>query len=101
MADGRWTMTRLEMDNVACGFDPRDTSALPNFKQHRYIDNRDGKAEAVCAFCGHSRLEAGFGGYGEGFGYKSYFCPECGGSTDLVYKDEVGRFSYEGDSACR
>lgn len=92
MADGRWVMTETELNNVAGGFDRRDTDNLPNFKEHRQVDNREGGAALVCAFCGHDKLEAGFGGYGEGFGYHSYLCPECGGSTDFVYKDEVGKY---------
>ena len=68
MADGRWVMTEIELNNVAGGFDRRDTDSLPNFKQHRAIDNRDGSAEKICAFCGHDKLEAGFYGYGHGFG---------------------------------
>ena len=28
----------------------------------------------------------------EGFGYKSFKCRTCGGTTDFVYKDEAGRF---------
>lgn len=92
MADGRWVMTETELNNVAGGFDRRDTESLENFGQHKQVDNRGGDAEKVCAFCGCDKLEAGFGGYGQGFGYHSFLCPECGGSTDLVYKDEVGKY---------
>lgn len=92
MADGRWVMTETELNNVAGGFTRRDTENLENFGKHVQVDNRSGEAEKKCAFCGCDRLEAGFGGYGEGFGYHSFLCPKCGGSTDLVYKDEVGRY---------
>lgn len=92
MADGRWVMTKTELDNTACGFERRNLEELPNHNQHIKVDNRDGNAELKCAFCGSTNLEAGLYGYGQGFGYKSYLCPACGGTTDLVYKDEVGKF---------
>lgn len=92
MADGRWVMTENELRNVAGGFDRRDMESLPNYKQHKQVDNRDGNAEKTCAFCGSTNLRSGFGGYGEGFGYLSSQCDDCGGSTDFVFKDEVGKY---------
>ncbi|MBR0372905.1 MAG: hypothetical protein IJH91_00045 [Mogibacterium sp.] len=92
MADGRWTMTEQELNNVAAGFDARDTSGLPNYKQHRAVDNRDGQAARRCAFCGSDRLTSGLGGYGEGFSYQSAVCKDCGGVTDFVNRDDVHRF---------
>lgn len=92
MADGRWVMTDNELNSTACGFERRDIDSLPNFGKHIKVDNRDGSAERVCAFCGSDALEAGFGGYGEGFIYKGCLCSDCGGTTDFVEKDEVGKF---------
>ena len=92
MADGRWVMTKGELDQVACGFEDRGLDKLPNYGKDIKVDNRDGSASHCCAFCGNASLEKGFGGYGEGFGYLSELCPKCGGKTDFVYKDEVGKF---------
>lgn len=92
MADGRWVMTEQELNSTACGFEKSNYDSLPNFKKHIKVDNRSGEAELKCAFCGSSKLEAGFGGYGEGFAYKSYLCPNCGGTSDFVHKDEKGKF---------
>ena len=92
MADGRWVMTKNELDSVACGFESRDLEKLPNYQKHLPVDNRNGDAKHCCAFCGNDALEAGFGGYGEGFGYQSELCPKCGGTTDFVYKDEINKF---------
>ncbi len=92
MADGRWVMTEKELNNVACGFERREIETKPNFNKHKQVDDRTEKQPRVCAFCGYGKLEAGFGGYGEGFGYYSFLCPECGGSTDFVYKDEVEKY---------
>ena len=93
MADGKWSMTDDDARRVDLSFNGsanKRIQSLPNYGQHRYVDNRDGKAKLICAFCGSSELETGFGGYGEGFGYKSYRCSKCGGTTDSVYKDEKG-----------
>jgi hypothetical protein len=65
---------------------------LPNYGRKKAVDDRDGRAEAKCAFCGSDDLQTGFGGFGEGFGYRSFKCRVCGGTTDFVYKDESGRF---------
>ena len=92
MADGRWTMTEGELNAVATGFEVRDTAELPNYKKRRAVDDRDGRAEKRCAFCGSTELETGFGGYGKGFGYRSATCRVCGGITEFVYKDEAGRY---------
>ena len=45
-----------------------------------------------CAFCGSRDLQSGFGGCGEGFGYRSCKCKACGGTTDFVYMDEAGKY---------
>lgn len=66
MADGRWVMTDNELNSTACGFERRDIDSLPNFGKHIKVDNRDGSAERVCS--------------------------DCGGTTDFVEKDEVGKF---------
>ena len=65
---------------------------LPNYGQHRPIDDRDGKTEAKCAFCGSEDLQSVFGGCGEGFGYRSFKCRLCGGTTDFIYKDDIGKY---------
>ena len=83
MADGRWSMTEKELNNTATGFRGRDHEKLPNYKKHRKVDNRDGNAPKICAFCGSENLEEGFGGYAPGFQYKGAFCNDCGGSTDV------------------
>ncbi len=92
MADGRWSMTEKELNNTATGFRGRDHEKLPNYKKHRKVDNRDGNAPKICAFCGSENLEEGFGGYALGFQYKGAFCNDCGGSTDFVFRDDEHRF---------
>lgn len=94
MADGKWTMTDDDARRVDLSFSrsaDRRISDLQNYGQHKYVDNRDGNADVVCAFCGSRELEGGFGGLGEGFGYRTYRCSRCGGSSDFVYKDEDGK----------
>ena len=90
MADGRWVMTDEELNNVVCSMNP--CKNLPNYGKHIKVDNRDGSAEKRCAHCGEADLQEGFGGYGEGFGYLSAMCKKCGGTTDFVYQDDVGKF---------
>ena len=113
MADGRWVMTEDELNSVASGFNLRRLDELPNYRKHKQIDNRDGRYDRIgrlaadvglgteissteasvrCAFCGADGLEAGRIGFGEGYGYNSLLCSKCGGSTDLVYKDEIGKY---------
>lgn len=95
MADGKWVMTEEDMrrmDSTSAGTMRQNLRDLPNFRKHITIDNSDGKAVIKCAFCGSEDLQSGFGGCGEGFGYQSVLCKECGGTTDLVYKDEIGKF---------
>lgn len=94
MADGKWTMTDDDARRVDLSFSGsanKSIQELPNYGQHRYIDNREGNAQLICAFCGSQEVEAGFGGYGGGFGYRTYKCTKCGGATDFVYKDEEGK----------
>ena len=94
MADGKWTMTDDDARRVDLSFSgsaDRRISDLQNYGQHKYVDNRDGNADVVCAFCGSRDLESGFGGLGEGFGYRTYRCSRCGGSSDFVYKDDEGK----------
>lgn len=92
MADGRWSMTENELNSVAGGFQVRDHQALPNYKKHRKVNDLTGDAPRICAFCGSTNLEEGFGGYAPGFQYKSAFCNECGGSTDFVFQDDEHRY---------
>ena len=95
MADGKWVMTEEDSRRVDLTFSgkPRqDLRRLPNYGQHRAVDDREGSAEEKCAFCGSGDLQSGFGGFGEGFGYRSLICRVCGGATDFVYKDETGKY---------
>ena len=104
MADGKWVMTEEDARRVDLSFSGsarQDLRSLPNYGQHRAVDDREGAARTVddregglekCAFCGAKDLQSGFGGCGEGFGYRSFICRACGGTTDLVYKDEAGKF---------
>jgi hypothetical protein len=95
MADGKWTMTKEDAARVDLSFTGsgnEDLRGLPNFGLHKAVDNRDGKAQLVCAFCGSHEQEYGSTGYGEGFGYRSYRCGKCGGTTDFVHRDEIGKF---------
>lgn len=94
MADGKWVMTEDDARRVDLSFSGsanRGLRDLPNYGKRIRVDNRDGNAELKCAHCGEADLGAGFGGFGDGFGYKSYKCSKCGGTTDLVYKDEEGK----------
>ena len=95
MADGKWVMTAEDSKRVDLSFDAPmrpDPRTLPNYGKKKYVDDRDGSAAKRCAFCGSEDLDSGLGGYGEGFGYRTCRCGECGGTTDFVYKDEVGKF---------
>ena len=95
MADGKWVMTEEDSRRVDLTFSgkPRqDLRRLPNYGQHRAVDDREGNAEEKCAFCGSKDMQSGFGGLGEGFGYRSFICRVYGGTTDLVYKDETGKY---------
>ena len=93
MADGKWTMTDEDAKRVDLSFSKTDSlelRSLQNFGKHLFIDNRNNDAELKCAFCNSNDLQSGFGGLGDGFGYKSYKCTKCGGTTDFVYKDDEG-----------
>lgn len=95
MADGKWVMTEEDARRVDLSFDgsgAQDLRALPNYGQSRPVDDRGGKAALKCAFCGSADLQSGFGGCGEGFGYRSFKCRSCGGTTDFVYKDDTGKY---------
>lgn len=95
MADGRWVMTEEELNRTACGFDggkSENVRELPNFGKHEPVDDRDGTAPQICAFCGSRELITGLGGYGDGYGYRSARCRSCGGTTDFVYKDIIGKY---------
>ena len=95
MADGKWVMKDEDAKRVDLTFSgsaERGMRELPNFGQHLAVDDRDGKAAGVCAFCGSEDLQTGFGGCGDGFGYRSFKCRACGGTTDFVYKDDTGKF---------
>lgn len=93
MADGKWTMTYEDAKRVDLSFNKTesiDLRSLQNFGKNLFIDNRNNEAELKCAFCNSNDLQSGFGGLGDGFGYKSYKCTKCGGTTDFVYKDDEG-----------
>lgn len=95
MADGKWVMTDEDARRVDLSFGGngrQNLRNLPNYRRHKAADDRSGNAEKKCAFCGSDDLQSGFGGFGEGFGYKSYKCRVCGGTTDFVYKDDIGKF---------
>ena len=101
MADGKWVMKDEDAKRVDLSFEGRDRvdmKKLPNFGKQLFIDARSGDANnsvygsEKCAFCNSEELETGFGGFGEGFGYRSYKCTKCGGTTNFVYKDEIGRY---------
>jgi hypothetical protein len=95
MADGKWVMTEEDdkrVDLTFSGSGSQNLRELPNHGQHRSVDDRDGKAEVKCSFCGSDELQSGFGGCGEGFGYRSFMCRSCGGTTDFVYKDEIEKY---------
>ena len=95
MADGKWVMTEEDSRRVDLSYGGSGNNSLrelPNYGKNIAVDNRNGEAPVICAFCGNVELLSGFGGMGEGFGYKSYKCPVCGGTSDFVYKDETGRF---------
>ena len=95
MADGKWVMTDEDAKRVDMTFSSSartDLRELPNYGEQKAVDDRDGRAAKKCAFCGSEDLQTGFGGCGEGFGYRSYKCRNCGGTTDFVYKDSIGRF---------
>lgn len=95
MADGKWVMNDEDAKRVDLTFEqsePLDLRSLPNFGRRSAVDDRAGGAAVLCALCGSADLQSGFGGCGEGFGYRSLKCRACGATTDFVYKDEVGRF---------
>ena len=74
MADGKWVMTEEDakrVDLTYSGSAVQNMRDLPNYGLHSAVDDRDGKAACNCAFCGSDDLQSGFGGFGEGFGYKS------------------------------
>ena len=95
MADGKWIMNDEDARRVDLTFNAsgrQNMRELPNYGQHRPIDDRDGKTEAKCAFCGSEDLQSGFGSCGEGFACRSFLCRECGGNTDFVYMDEAEKY---------
>ena len=94
MADGKWTMTEDDAKRVDLSFEKSNRGnirSLPNYGKEIAVDNRAGDAKVICAFCGSDQLQSGFGGIGEGFGYKSYKCRACGGTSNFVYKDDQGK----------
>ena len=95
MADGKWVMTEDDARRVDLSFEEKDRQGLrglPNYGKHRAVDDRRSSAELKCAFCGSEDLQTGFGGCGEGFGYKSFKCRACGGTSDFVFRDDNGKF---------
>ena len=80
MADGKWVMTEEDAKRVDLSFKgsaAQNMRELPNFGKR---------------LCGSDDLQSGFGGCGEGFGYRSFKCRACGGETDFVYKDDVKKY---------
>lgn len=95
MADGKWVMTDEDAKRVDLSFagqGRQNLRELPNYGKHEPVDDRGGQAAVRCAFCGSEDLQSGFGGFGEGFGYKSFLCRSCGGTTDFVYKDDINKY---------
>ena len=95
MADGKWVMTEEDSKRVDLTYNGsgiQDLRKLPNYGKHKAIDDRSGKADVKCAFCDSEDLQSGFGGCGDGYGFRSFKCRVCGGTTDFVYKDETGRY---------
>lgn len=95
MADGKWVMTEEDarrVDLTSGGHGRQDMRSLPNFGKHLPVDDRDGSASTKCVFCGSADLQSGFGGCGDGFGYRSCKCRVCGGTTDFVYMDIIGKY---------
>lgn len=95
MADGKWVMNDEDAKRVDLTFrgsGRQNMRDLPNYGQHGAVDDRGGKAARKCAFCGSDDLQSGFGGCGEGLGYRSYKCRSCGGTTDFVYRDDMGKY---------
>ena len=95
MADGKWSLTdeiEKRADLSFSGSGRQDMRSLPYYGKHKTVDDRDGDAVKKCAFCGSDDLQSGFGGCGEGFGYRSFKCRLCGGTTDFIYKDDIGKY---------
>lgn len=95
MADGKWVMTEEDskrVDLTYSGHGMQNMRKLPNYGLNRAVDDREGNTALKCAFCESDDLQSGFGGFGEGFGYKSFKCRSCGGTTDFVYKDVIGKY---------
>ena len=98
MADGKWVMTEDDarrVDLTFSGAAKQNMRELPNFGKRVATDDRRGDAERKCALCGSADLQSGFGGCGDGFGYRSFKCRACGGETDFVYKDDVKKYFAE------
>lgn len=98
MADGKWVMTEEDARRVDLSFKgsaAQNMRDLPNFGKRAAVDDRNADAPRKCALCGSDDLQAGFGGCGDGFGYRSFKCMACGGETDFVYKDDVKKFFAE------
>ena len=95
MADGKWVMTDEDAKRVDLSYNGsgrQDLRKLPNYGLHKAVDDRDGGAALKCAFCCSDDLQSGFGGFGDGFGYRSFKCRVCGGTTDFVYRDDIGKY---------
>ena len=59
----------------------------------KWVLKDEDKDRVDLTFSGSREKRLGdFGGYGDGFGYKSGKCSICGGTTNFVYKDEKGKF---------
>ena len=94
MADGKWVMTEEDyrrVDLTFSGSGRQNLKELPNYELHKSVDDRKGDAPKKCAFCGSDDLQSGFGGCGDGFGYRSCKCRTCGATTNFVYRDDTGK----------
>ena len=95
MADGKWGIKEASLkraDMTFGGSASNNLRGLPNYGRHKPVDDRNGNAVMKCAFCNSEDLQSGFGGCGEGFGYRSFKCRSCGGTTDFVYRDDVRKY---------
>ena len=64
MADGKWVMTEDDARRVDLSHEEQnitDLRKLPNYGQHRAVDDRRGDAEVKCAFCGSGDLQTDSG----------------------------------------
>ena len=61
MADGKWVMTEEDSRRVDLSFSGSarmNLRELPNYGKGKAVDDRDGNAVKICAFCGSQDLQA-------------------------------------------